>query len=133
MGSRLGLCVIEDTIYTIDVTDLPIKRSFTRSVAALDGKIYIMGGTNNINWDDDDIDNCYYDNMESDYENYLNSVDCFDTVTNTWISVAHLNHARLSPGLVVINGSLIAVGWDKDRTIEEYNVINNTWTVREET
>ena len=74
----------------------------------------------------------YEDDMERDYENFLNSVDCFDTVNKTWISVAHLNHARLSPGLVVINGSLIAVGWDKDRTIEEYNVINNTWTVREE-
>ena len=102
MGSRLGLCVIEDTIYIIgetsiekydvkqnlwsDVTDLPTKRSFTRSVAALDGKIYIMGGTNNINWYDED--DCYYDNIDSDYENYINSVDCFDTVTNTWIREA---------------------------------------------
>ena len=74
----------------------------------LDGKLYVSGGGD-----------------ES------NSLDCYDISSDTWTTLATMNHGRSDHSLIVKNGSLIVVGGDV-ASIEEYDVANDTWTVKEE-
>ena len=43
-----------------------------------------------------------------------------------------MSHKRSYHSLIVLNGSIVAVGGNV-RSIEEYNVVDDTWTVKEET
>ena len=84
---------------------------FGTSVAELDGKIYVSGGGEE-----------------------FNSLDCYDISSNTWTRLANMNHGFQDSSyhsLIVKNGSLVVVGGDIG-FIEEYDVANNTWTVKEE-
>ena len=106
-----GKCEIEKYDVRQDlwiiVTQLPDEmcRHYT-AVAVLDGKIYVSDGV---------------------------SFQCYDTSTENWTSLARMNHDRsncyLRLSLLIKNGSLVVVGGD---AIEEYDVANDTWTVKVE-
>ena len=86
-------------------------------VGVLDGKLYVSGGHNKIRGDN----------------SYMKTIECYDISTDTWTKVADMNKARAGHDLLVLNGSLLAVGGDEEgETIEEYNVARDTWTVKEE-
>ena len=80
--------------------------STVRGVAMFEGKIYI-----------------------SDIRGSLKS---FDISTNTWTTLSSMSHKRSYHSLIVLNGSIVAVGGNVG-SIEEYNVVDDTWTVKEET
>ena len=79
-------------------------------VAALDKKIYVIGG------------------MDEDYES-LSSVDCYDPNTNTWSQMANMNIARAAYSLVSLHGRLYAIGGADVDSVEVYDPDNNTWTL----
>ena len=86
----------------------------TSALAALDGKIYAVGGVN-------DEDNTL-----------LSSVEAFDPQTNAWTAVAPLGTARYSLGLAVLQGKLYAVGGElvpghKLATVEAFDPKQNRW------
>ena len=74
------------------------------AVAVLDGKIYVSDGV---------------------------SFECYDTSTENWTSLASMNHGRTGHSLLVKNGSIVVVGGEHS-SIEEYDVANDTWTVKVE-
>jgi len=55
----------------------------------------------------------------------------FDISSKTWTTLACMNKERSGHSLLAINGSLIAVGGSLS-SIEEYDVDNDTWTIKEE-
>merc|ERR1712126_526598 len=84
-------------------------------VAVLDGKIYVTGG------------------FDEKGKKRLNDVECYDISSKTWTTLAGMNKERSGHSLLAINGSLIAVGGSGSlSSIEEYDVDNDTWTIKEE-
>ena len=76
--------------------------------------IYIIGG---------------YDRVE---ERFLNTVDCYDTAAEAWLSVAPMTTARIRHGVTVLDGMVYAVGGQCDddvsvRTVERYDPVANKW------
>ncbi|CAB4025307.1 kelch 18 [Paramuricea clavata] len=76
--------------------------------------IYVIGG---------------YDRVE---ERFLNTVDCFDTIAETWLNVAPMTTARIRHGVTVLDGMIYAVGGQCDddvsvRTVERYDPVANKW------
>ena len=67
-------------------------------MAALDGKIYAVGG------------------CSEGYHRCLSSVEAYDPQTNTWSTVAGMGTARMYFGLAVMRGKLYAVGGVSDGT-----------------
>ena len=104
-----GKCEIEKYDVRQDlwiiVTQLPdeMSKHYT-AVAVLDGKIYVSDGV---------------------------SFECYDTSTENWTSLASMNHGRTGHSLLVKNGSIVVVGGEHS-SIEEYDVANDTWTVKVE-
>ena len=94
------------------VTNMSFARRET-GVAVLDGKIYVTGG------------------FDETGKKRLNDVECYDISEKTWTTLASMNKERSGHTLLAINGSLIAVGGNLS-SIEEYDVANNTWNVKED-
>ena len=136
--ARPGVAVTDDAIYMVGgevetsiekydveqnkwtvLTNLSSARGDT-GVAVLDGKIYVSGGTDKTSKN-------------------LKKVECYDSATGTWANVASMNRGRSGHDLLVMNGSLVALGGDRRveggvrtrPTVEEYNVTDDTWTLRE--
>ena len=110
---------MEQNKWTV-LTNLSSARGAT-GVAVLDGKIYVSGGADKTSKN-------------------LEKVEVYDIATNTWTNVASMNRGRSGHDLLVMNGSLVAFGGDSrveggvrtKPTVEEYNVTDDTWTLREE-
>jgi hypothetical protein len=80
----------------------------------LDGKIYAIGG-------------------HQLTSTYLNSVEMYDPVLNTWTVKANMNVARTNHKCVVLSGKIYAIGGENPssvNSVEEYDPIANTWTVK---
>ena len=82
-------------------------------VAALDGKIYAVGGINN----DDD---------------YLSSAEVFDLQTNAWTKLAPMRSRRKGFQLVAAQSKLYAVGGETSggatlSSVEVYDPRQNCW------
>ena len=92
------------------VTDMPTKR-YGPGVAALDNKIYVTVGQENIG------------------SQTMSSVDCYDTDTNTWSKMANMNIARVGHSLVSLHGRLYAIGGSGVDSVEVFDPDNNTWTL----
>lgn len=76
--------------------------------------IYVIGG---------------YDRVE---EKFLNTVDCYDTINDLWLSVAPMATARIRHGVTVLDGMIYAVGGQCDddvsvRTVERYDPVADKW------
>jgi hypothetical protein len=78
--------------------------------AAIDGKIYVVGGLN------------------------LNRVDCYDTATDTWSVKASISQPRWYLGVTASNGKLYAIGGNINTpniycgNVECYDPTTNTWS-----
>jgi N-acetylneuraminic acid mutarotase len=87
------------------------------SAGVVDGKIYIIGGTDNI----------------YQWANYWSTVFMYDPLTDTWTRKADLpaGRARLCAG--VVDGKIYAIGGSPHRdsevpTVEMYDPATDTWT-----
>ena len=90
-------------------------------MAVLDNKIYVAGGFGDLG-------------HGSVRGIALDSVECYDTSTNSWSDVADMNIARYCHALVSCHGKLFAIGGrDVDGSyfddIEVYDPDSNTWTL----
>jgi Tol biopolymer transport system component/N-acetylneuraminic acid mutarotase len=79
------------------------------AAVALDGKIYVMGGTNSTG--------------------ALASMEVYDPATNTWTTKASMPGPKSEPGAAVANGRIYVVGPPDDR-LYEYNPNTDTWETR---
>ena len=107
----------EDKYEWTTITNMPSARGDT-GAAVLDGKLYVSGGQ-----------------IRAEKTNkYLKIVECYDFATDTWTKLSDMNKGRAGHDLLVINGSLVAVGGDEGdgESIEEYNVAEGIWTVKQE-
>ena len=77
----------------ITVTNMTSARGDT-GVGVLDGKLYVSGGHNKIRGDN----------------STMKTIECYDISTDTWTKVADMNKARTGHDLLVLNGSLQALG-----------------------
>ncbi|MGB9872617.1 MAG: VWA domain-containing protein [Anaerolineae bacterium] len=91
-------------------TKAPMSVPRDRAAAvALDGKIYVMGGTNS--------------------SGALASMEVYDSATNTWTTKASMPGAKSEPGAAVANGRIYVVG-PPDNRLYEYNPATNTWAIK---
>ena len=82
------------------------------AAAAIDGKLYVMGG---------------YDG-----QNRLSSVERFDPVTNAWEAVAPMSTARFCPAAAAIDGKLYVMGGSDGQhrfssVVERFDPAKNAW------
>lgn len=81
--------------------------------STVNGKIYIMGGTNNFD------------------KNYMKHNLAYDPTTNTWETKADMPTARYSHDAVEVNGKIYVIGGNDDRqylgTVEIYDPQTDTW------
>lgn len=81
------------------------------SMAALDGKIYAVGG--------------------STKDGVSRVVEVYDPATNTWTKKADMLRTRSRFGLAAVNGKLYAIGGDPNaNTMEEYDPVTDKWTLK---
>ena len=91
------------------------ERRTLAAVAALDGKLYAVGGYNN----------------DTGYT-ALSSVERYDPWTDAWEAVAPMATARDSHATVVVDGKLYAVGGCNDddgflSSVERYDLAVGAW------
>jgi len=79
------------------------------AAVALDGKIYVMGGTNS--------------------SGALASMEVYDPAANTWTTKASMPGPKSAPGAAVTNGRIYVVG-PPDNRLYEYNPATNTWATK---
>jgi Uncharacterized protein conserved in bacteria len=75
----------------------------------LDGKIYAMGGGNDVQ---------------------LSSVEAYDPSTDTWTTKASMPAAREQFCTEVVNGKIYAIGGANSSSVYEYNPVTNTWATK---
>jgi kelch-like protein 17 (actinfilin)/kelch-like protein 20 len=81
------------------------------AAAAVDGKLYVMGGF--------------------DGQNRLSSVERYDPATNAWEAVAPMSTARSCSAAAVFDGKLYVMGGHDGKnwlsSIEQYDPAKNEW------
>jgi N-acetylneuraminic acid mutarotase len=81
------------------------------AAAAIDGKLYVMGGHDGQNW--------------------LSSVELYDASTNAWEAVAPMSTARGAPAAAAIDGKLYVMGGSDGQnqlsSVERYDPVTNEW------
>ena len=81
------------------------------AAAAIDGKLYVMGG--------------------NDGQNRLSSVERFDPAKNAWEAVAPMSTARTCPAAAAIDGKLYVMGGHDGQnrlsSVERYDPATNEW------
>ena len=91
-------------------TKAPMSVPRDRAAAvALDGKVYVIGGTNS--------------------SGALASMEVYDPATNTWTTKASMPGPKSEPGAAVANGRIYVVG-PPDNQLYEYNPATNTWAIK---
>ena len=78
------------------------------AAVALDGKVYVVGGT--------------------DASGVLASMEVYDPATNTWSAKASMPSAKGSPGAAVANGRIYVFGGDTQ--VYEYDPATNSWATK---
>jgi N-acetylneuraminic acid mutarotase len=78
------------------------------AAAALDGKVYVIGGSNSTG--------------------ALPSMEVYDPAANTWTAKASMPTAKRAPGAATANGRIYVMGGDT--SVYEYNPATNTWAAR---
>ena len=97
------------------MADLPFNINGS-GFALLDGKIYASGGFNKL----------------PRKRATCHRFECYDISTKTWTKLASKNPNRSDHSLLLMNnGFLLAVGGNVG-PIEEHDVVNDTWTVKED-
>lgn len=106
--------------------NMPTRRE-SPNVAVVDGKLYLIGGT------DPAISNGDY------HKGQLTSVEMYDPATNTWTTKASLNFKRDVAGVGVVNGKIYSIGGmygeldlpepENLDTVEMYDPNVDKWTV----
>lgn len=94
------------------------RGSFSSQV--INGKIYVFGG------------------IDISTNNYLNSVEEYDPLTNTWTIKAPMNEQRSNFRTEIINGKIYAIGGyvikngenNSLNSVEEYDPATNKWTIK---
>jgi N-acetylneuraminic acid mutarotase len=88
---------------------------FRPVVAAVGGKLYVVGGNNGSGA-------------------AIGRVDMYDPVTNTWSTLASMPTPRMNAGAAFLGGKLYVVGGKSGpaylNTVEVYDPVTNTWTSR---
>lgn len=81
------------------------------SHVVLAGRIYVVGG-----YDEDN--------------HASSSVECYDPLADTWETLAPMNHGRVEPAVIALNGFIYVFGGGHptDR-VERFNPEENSWTV----
>lgn len=96
-------------------TAMPTKRSYL-GIEIANGKIYAIGGTN----------------ADSVYQYFLNTVEEYNPVTNTWTAKASMPSYRAYFGTSVVDNKIYAIGGIDASgyvsSVEVYSPQNNTWT-----
>ena len=81
------------------------------AAAAVDGKLYVMGG--------------------HDGQNGLSSVERYDPAKNAWEAVAPMSAARYAPAAAVVEGKLYVMGGHDGQnrlsSVERYDPAGNEW------
>jgi len=91
-------------------TKAPMSIPRDRAAAvALDGKVYVIGGTNS--------------------SGALASMEVYDPATNTWTTKASMPGPKSESGAAVANGRIYVVG-PPDNRLYEYNPATNTWAIK---
>ena len=84
---------------------------YALAAAAVDGKLYVMGG--------------------DDGQNGLSSVERYDPAKNAWEAVAPMSTARFALAAAVFDGKLYVMGGDDGRnglsSVERYDPARNEW------
>jgi len=67
------------------------------------------------------------------YNNYLNSVECYDPSLDTWTPVAAMSECRNGCGVGVLDGVLYAIGGYNNvsgcfKSVEAYTPSSGVWT-----
>jgi len=86
------------------------------AAAAVNGKIYAIGGWKDWFWDP-----------------HLNQTEEYNPVTNTWSVKLNMHNARCDHAVAVVNGKIYAIGGeglnsDFMTITEEYDPVTSTWT-----
>ncbi|XP_060747979.1 kelch-like protein 33 isoform X2 [Tachysurus vachellii] len=111
---RSGTGLVKDMEWKI-LGEMPEQARFRHGISVLHKKLYVAGG-------------CYYyskaDTMKSAYR--------YDPLNNSWDRLSDMQEHRSNFSMVVREGSLYAIGGDRDiRTnldsVEKYSVETDTW------
>jgi kelch-like protein 17 (actinfilin)/kelch-like protein 20 len=85
------------------------------AAAAIDGKLYVMGGLDG----------------QNRLENRLSSVERFDPATNAWEAVAPMSTARAASAAAAIDGKLYVMGGYGPNgylsSVERFDPVTNAW------
>ncbi|XP_054091942.1 kelch-like protein diablo isoform X2 [Zeugodacus cucurbitae] len=93
-----------------EIVDPLITPRCCAGVVTLNGKIYVMGGSN---------------------KNRLKSVECYTPDSNTWASCADMTNYHSKPAVAAYHGHIYVVGdyWHQNcRNVERYDPLRNTWS-----
>jgi len=92
-------------------SDMPRTRGFHSSIA-VDGKIYVIGGSLSYPWSG------------------IWELDVYDPATDTWTLTA-VSRPIINGFTTVVDGKIYAIGGEFDgngQRVDEYNPVTNTWT-----
>jgi len=109
------ICLAEEGTWT-KKADMPTATSL-HSASVVDGKIYVIGGTDNLyGWAD-----------------YWSTVEVYDPATDTWTKKADMPTGRARLSTSVVDGKIYAIGGSPHRdaevsTVEVYDPATDTWT-----
>jgi N-acetylneuraminic acid mutarotase len=95
-------------------SSMPTPRSDLGVVAAANGLIYAIGGTDNAGGS-------------------LSTVEAYDPTTDTWATKASMPTTREDFGVATVNGTIYVIGGDSGpylSTVEAYDTASNTWTTK---
>jgi len=134
MGGGGGVPHVAGSIATLKVynlasgtwtlkADIPTPRSAI-AAEAVDGKIYAFGGVDKLNewW-----------GAVVKGGPFLNAVEEYDPVTDTWAKKADMSIARSSMASAVVDGKIYVIGGAANtdgmalNTVEEYDPVTDTW------
>ncbi|XP_019961803.1 kelch-like protein 33 [Paralichthys olivaceus] len=96
--------------------EMPDNPKFRHGVAAMDGRLYVIGG-------------CYFYAKD----NIMKSAHSYDPVQNSWKRLADMQEFRSNFSVVALEGRLYAVGGDKEintnvDSVEMYDPHTDTWS-----
>ena len=81
-------------------------------------KIYWVGGTSNLQWNDGSVSN-YTASTE---------IKSYDYSTNQWTSVTNMASARFRHAATCLNGKIYVIGGRNSSSTKIYDISNNQWT-----
>jgi N-acetylneuraminic acid mutarotase len=161
-GPPFALSRVEQYDPQVDVwtqlPDMPTPRQGAAAATGLDGRIYVMGGTDtsfqptavteiydpvSATWTTAapmmtprtgfgaaaGLDGLIYVFGGYSGEADVNSAEAYDPTSDTWTPVASMNVARYGvAGVTGPDGRLFAIGGDGDPSVEVYDLSTGTWT-----